>query len=135
MSGLQVLGRTGTFTWRMLATVLAGQSILLFFGALVARGNALARGDDGVTLLVVGSGIAVLALVAAGLMRGPAGLPLGWLVQVLTWVSAWWVPMMLAVGVIFTGLWVWCLLKGTRIDRSRAQEQAAQVQAARSRGS
>lgn len=135
MSGLQVLGRTGTFTWRMLATVLAGQSILLFFGALVARGNALARGDDGMTLLVVGSGIAVLALVAAGLMRGPAGLPLGWLVQVLTWVSAWWVPMMLAVGVIFTGLWVWCLLKGTRIDRSRAQEQAAQVQAARSRGS
>ena len=31
---MQFVGRTGTFTYRMLATVLAAQSILLFFGAL-----------------------------------------------------------------------------------------------------
>lgn len=121
MRHLRLFGRTGKFTWRMLATVLVGQSILIFFGALVARGHARAEGAEGDALLVIGSGLAVLAILAAGLMRGPFGLPLGWLVQVLTWVSAVQVPMMIAVGAIFTGLWVWCLVKGGQIDRLDAQ--------------
>ena len=127
---MQVVGRTGKFTWRMLAMVLVGQSILLFFGALVARGFARADGGEGTAALLVGTGIAALAVLAAGLMRGPLGLPLGWLVQILTWVAAWWVPMMVAVGLIFTGLWVWCLAKGTKVDqestaRSDAHETSA----------
>jgi hypothetical protein len=42
MRGIVLHGTTGKFTWRMLATVLAGQSLCLFFGALVAR--AVLRG-------------------------------------------------------------------------------------------
>lgn len=129
MTRIQFVGRTGKFTWRMLATVLIGQSVLIFFGALVARGHALAAGSDGDTLLLVGSGLAVLAIVAAGLLRGPLGLPIGWLVQILTWASAVQVRMMVAVGIIFTALWVWCLVKGTRIDRLDA-ERAARAAAA-----
>lgn len=114
----------------MLATVLVGQSVLLFFGALVARGFARADGGDGTAVLLVGTGIAVLAVVAAGLMRGPLGLPLGWLVQVLTWAAAWWVPMMVAVGLIFTGLWVWCLTKGTKVDQATQARNAARQESA-----
>jgi hypothetical protein len=118
---IQVMGRAGTFTWRMLATVLAAQSILIFFGALVARGTDIAQGGDGGNRLLVGSAVAGLAIVAAGLMRGPLGLPLGWLVQVATWLSALVVPAMIGVGVVFTGLWVYSLVKGPRVEAMMAR--------------
>ncbi len=125
MSGLPLTGRLGTFTWRMAATVLAAQSVLLFFGALVARGQAIAGGGDGSQVLLVGVGLGMLAIVAAGLMRGPLGLPLGWLVQVATWASALVVPAMIAVGVIFTGLWLYCLVKGPRAEAAHARAVAS----------
>ncbi|HYN30355.1 MAG TPA: DUF4233 domain-containing protein [Dermatophilaceae bacterium] len=136
MSRFPVYGTQGKFTWRMLATVLAGQSILIFFGALVARGTAVAGGDDGDAnrLLWGGTGIAVLALLAAGLMRGPLGITLGWLVQLLTWLSALVVPEMLVVGVIFTGLWVYSLLKGGQVDRVVAERDASAAGSASSAG-
>ena len=109
---MQFVGRTGTFTYRMLATVLAAQSILLFFGALVARGTAIAAGKDGGRVFAIGCALAVLAV-------------LGWLVQVLTWASAVWVPMMLAVGLVFTALWVFCLLRGPRAEALVAEHRAA----------
>ena len=127
MQALKVYGTLGKFTWRMLATVLGGQAIVIFFGALVAR--ALAEANDDATssaLLWVGSGLAVLALLAAGLMRRPFGVTLGWLVQVATFVSTYWVRSMFVVGLIFGGLWVLCLVQGDRIDR----EQSARSEAA-----
>lgn len=33
--------------------------------------------------------------------------------------------MMVAVGLIFTGLWVWCLTKGTKVDQESAARTAA----------
>lgn len=124
MTRIPIVGRTGKFTWRMLTAILAGQSVLLLFGALVARGLARAGGAQGDHLLLIGAGLAMLAILAAGLMRGPLGLPLGWLVQVLTWVSAVQVRMMLAVAAIFTTLWVWSLIKGGQVDRLDAQRAA-----------
>lgn len=120
---LVFVGRTGKFTFRLLATVLAGQSIVVFFGALVARGIGSASGDSASTAyLWVGVGLAVLCLVAAGLMRSPVGVTLGWLVQVATFASAVVLPMMLAVGVIFAALWVGLMLAGTRIDATVPQQ-------------
>lgn len=130
MSRVPLTGSVGTFTWRMLATVLAGQGLLILLGALLARGTALAQGaDNAQTLLWLGVGFAVLAFVTAGLMRTPVGLPLGWLVQALTWASAVVVPAMIGVGLVFTGLWVLCLVKGQQVDammaaRDRAAEAA-----------
>ncbi len=120
-------GTTGKFTWRMLATVLGGQSLCVFFGALVARAIAASDGDGGrsTAYLLVGSGLALLCILGAGTLRRPWGLTLGWLVQAATFASALVVPMMLAVGLIFSALWVTCLVQGTRIDRA----QAARVEA------
>lgn len=119
----------GTFTWRMLATVLGGQAIVIFFGALVARGFQTDRTTDlpgGLTPFVVMSGIAVLALLAAGLVRRPGGPLLGWLVQALTLLSAIWVPMMLAIAVLFGALYGYCQWQGRKIDArtSRADQPA-----------
>jgi len=126
MTRLPLVGRTGRLTWRTLATTLGGQSLVLLFGALVARGQAIAAGrDDAGTLLWGGCGLALLAIVAAGLMRGPLGLPLGWLVQLLTWLSALVVPAMLGVALVFTAIWVLCLVKGQEADAlvaARAEE-------------
>ncbi len=134
MSRLPLTGRLGTFTWRMLAMVLGSQGVVILLGALVARGTALAEGaDNAQTLLWLGVGLAVVAFVGAGLMRGPLGLPVGWVVQVLTWASAVVVPAMIGVGLVFTGLWVLCLVKGRQIDATmQARESgAADAEAAR----
>ena len=45
--------------------------------------------------------------------------------RVLTWASAVWVPMMLAVGLVFTALWVFCLLRGPRAEALVAEHRAA----------
>ncbi len=119
-------GRQGKFTFRLLAIALFGQAIVLSFFALVARALALADGrpDDGSRLLWVGLGLALLALVGAGLMRGPAGISLGWLVQVLTWASAALVPAMFGVAVVFTALWLLLLVQGLRVDDLVARREA-----------
>ncbi len=121
MAALPLYGVTGTFTWRMGATVLAGQSVIVFFGALVARGIGAATDNGSASAyLLVGSALALLCLVAAGLMRRPYGVTLGWLLQVVTFLCAIVLPMMLVVGVIFTLLWVVCLWQGRRIDAIQA---------------
>jgi len=126
MSRLPLYGTQGKFTFRLLAMALFGQAIILSFFALVARGNAIAddRPDDGQRLLWVGLGLALLALVASGLMRRPFGVTLGWLVQALTWASAVLVPAMIGVAVVFTALWVLLLLQGSKIDRIVGQREA-----------
>ncbi|WP_240917991.1 DUF4233 domain-containing protein [Phycicoccus sp. HDW14] len=128
---LPLVGTQGKFTFRLLAVALVGQAVVLSFFALVVRALAIADGrSDGGRLLWVGLGLAVLAVVAAGLMRGPLGLPLGWLVQVLTWASAVLVPAMVGVAVVFTGLWVLLLVQGTKVDALDARRASEAAPAA-----
>ncbi|MCU1537377.1 MAG: hypothetical protein JWP82_1728 [Humibacillus sp.] len=127
MRGIVFYGQTGKFTWRMLATVLAGEGICIMLGALVARGLAATETQASPTAyLVVGLGLGVLAFVAAGMLRRPWGITLGWAVQALTLLSALVVPLMLVVGIFFLTMWLVCLLQGHRIDAEVAQRAAAQ---------
>ena len=93
----------------------------------MARANAIAAGDpeEGDRLLWVGLGLALLALVASGLMRRPFGITLGWVVQALTWASALVVTAMIGVALVFTALWVLMLVQGTKVDRMVAEREAA----------
>lgn len=128
VKGLTFYGALGKFTWRMLATVLAGESVIVFFGALVARGLAEARNDSGgQTWLAVGSALAVLCIVGAATMRRPWGVTLGWLIQAATFASALVVPAMFLVGLIFLALWLLCMVQGQRVDalQARREDEAA----------
>ena len=117
MRGVVLYGALGKFTWRMLATVLASQGVVVFLGALLARGLAGAQGDDRAsTWLWIGIGLAVLCFLAAGLMRRPWGVTLGWLIQVATFACAFVVPAILGVGLNFLVLWVGSLVLCRRVE-------------------
>jgi hypothetical protein len=121
---LPLYGRQGKLTFRLLAVALVGQAILLSFFALAARGVAIGDGRDGGRLLWLGIGLSVLALVGSGLMRSPVGITVGWLVQVLTWVSGLVVPAMFGVAVVFTALWLLLLVQGLKADELVARHEA-----------
>ena len=129
MTRLPLYGRQGKFTFRLLAITLFGQSIILSFFALVARGNAIAAGrpQEGEQHLWVGLGLALLALVAAGLMRRPYGITLGWIVQAITWASAVVVTAMIGVALVFTALWLLLLVQGMKVDRIVAEREQSEA--------
>ena len=129
MTRLPLYGRQGKFTFRLLAITLFGQSIILSFFALVARGNAIAAGrpQGGERLLWIGLGLALLALVASGLMRRPYGITLGWIVQAITWASAVVVTAMIGVALVFTALWLLLLVQGMKVDRIVAEREQSEA--------
>lgn len=115
----------GILTRRLCAATLLAQAIAVFFGALVAWRLGDVSGDPrATTYLWAGVAIALLCLVAAGALRGRAGVALGWLAQALTLASAVVLPAMLVVAVIFGGLWWASLTQGRRMDQITAQRDA-----------
>jgi hypothetical protein len=64
-------------------------------------------------------GAAVLALVAAGMLRKPAGYALGWLTQVVALALGALTPSMFVVGALFAGLWVFTFVLGKRLDAAK----------------
>jgi hypothetical protein len=65
------------------------------------------------------SAAALVALVAAGMLRRPAGYPLGWLTQLAALALGVLTPSMFAVGGLFTGLWVLTFMLGKRLDERK----------------
>ncbi|WP_353055547.1 DUF4233 domain-containing protein [Leucobacter sp. CX87] len=74
-----------------------------------------------------GLGLCAVILVALGTMRlGKVGLTLGWVVHGLMFLAGFVLPPSLIIVVIFTALWVYCMVVGARLDRqSAAAHQAA----------
>lgn len=112
------IGVQEKMTRRFAGIVIGSQSLVVFFGALVAYALAKSTGDGGHTAyLWTGIVLAVLCIVAAGSMRRPWGITLGWAIQLLTLAAAVIVPMMLVVGLVFGALWITALVQGTKMDR------------------
>ncbi|HLR96405.1 MAG TPA: DUF4233 domain-containing protein [Jiangellaceae bacterium] len=73
-----------------------------------------------------GGGLAVLAVVAAGLLRrGRAGYVVGTVVQVGALAMGFWLPMMFFLGGIFALLWFVLLRIGPEVERAKAAREAA----------
>jgi hypothetical protein len=104
-------------TRRLAGTVIVAQGLAVFFGALVARGLAAAHGSGtSNTFLLIGSVLAVVCILDAGLLRRPWGITLGWVLQIATFAYAFVVPMMLFVGLMFGALWLTALVQGRSMD-------------------
>ena len=108
---------------RLLALlVLVAEALVVGFATLVAKDLS---GLTQTQALVGGGGLALLCLLAAGLLRSRLGYLLGWVVQVLLIASALWVPLMLFLGLAFAGLWVAVLVQGSKADALTARRERA----------
>ncbi|HLS43970.1 MAG TPA: DUF4233 domain-containing protein [Ornithinicoccus sp.] len=116
---LRFAGALGPMTRRLTSIVLGGLAMTLFFGALVARQLELAGGGTeqrANALLVGGTVLAVLAIVAAGGLRRSWGVTLGWVVLGLTALSTAVLTAMWIVTLIFGALWVLALVQGPSME-------------------
>jgi hypothetical protein len=126
MSALTFYGTPGKMTRRLLAVVIGTQGLVVFFGGLVARSLAMVDGSpDSGSFLLIGSVLAVLCILDAGLLRRPWGVTLGWALQVATLACAYVVPLMLVVGLLFGALWLTALIQGHGMDEHTRQVDAA----------
>ncbi len=100
-------------TRRLCSVVLIFEGFVVFFGALVAS-----RMSDDVssgTALAVGGGLALGCVLATGLLRSAAGIPVGWALQALVLATALIVPAMLFMGLLFGALWIAALRIGSMV--------------------
>jgi hypothetical protein len=114
--------RERTATESLLSIVLVLEAIVVFFVALTVYG--LEQLPAGVAF---GGGAVLILLLAidARLVRSPAGVWIGWLLQLALILLGLVTPVMWFVGAGFAGLWVFCFVKGRQLDRAKADYLAA----------
>lgn len=98
---------------RLGAMVLAFEAITALLAIPVA---AQSEHRTGVTALAA---IAILCVVAAGMLRRTFGIAVGWGMQGLYVVTSFALPAFAFVALPFAALWWYCMHIGTRIDRDR----------------
>ncbi|MDX6299857.1 MAG: hypothetical protein QOF53_1071 [Nocardioidaceae bacterium] len=102
----------------MCAGILGLQAVVLFLTGVVTIGMT----DLGaVTSLSLGLGLAVLCVLAAGLLGRAVGYWLGWAVQVLSIALGLLTAPMFFLGVVFTALWATAYFLGRKIEVERAE--------------
>lgn len=124
-----IFGTLPKMTRRFAMMVLLAQAIIVVFAAFGARAIVAADGGgQSLAPLIYGSCLAVACVLVSGLVRTPIGVTLGWAAQVATFAMMVWIPAMVLVGLLFTGLWVAALYYGhqmTELTRRWHEENAA----------
>lgn len=118
-------GEVAAKTQRALASITLGfeMIVVVLIGLAIFGLSLLEPRELG---LWIAGGLAVACLLALGLMRvGKVGIWLGWLVHALMLATAFILPMSLVVSLLFTALWVYCMIKGAQIDRQRREHYAS----------
>ena len=108
-------------------TMLILEACCVFFGTLVAYGL---RAADPAVVWGVGGGLALLLVLASGMIGRPGGYVVGWVLQGWMVAAAILLPSVardigVVVALVFVALWVMALRLGGRIDRERAEFDAA----------
>jgi hypothetical protein len=105
---------------RILASsVLVMESFVMGFALL------LAMKEHSSDVLILGVVIAVLCLLAPGLLKKKSGWIIGWVLQVALLAYGFVVTSMFLVGAIFLGLWIAAILVGKKGEAARAALLAA----------
>lgn len=113
---LPFAGVTGRLTQRLAAVVLGFLAPCILFAAVGIRAIARAGEQDGrgTAYLLLFLVLAVLAVAAAGAMRTPYGVTLGWITILATLATTAIHPVMAVVGIIFLILWLVALVQGQK---------------------
>lgn len=127
-SAMRVSGaRSGArSTQRALASIVLGfELIIVVLFGLTLFGLGITEPRE--LGLYLGGGLALVCIVGLIAMRfGKVGIGIGWALHALMLLTAVLLPMALIVGVMFTALWVYCIVKGGQMDRDRAVWLASQ---------
>ena len=114
-------------TQRVLGSMVLGfESFIIFFATLVAFGFDKGNGP---IIWSVGLSLAFLLILTPALLGPRWSYYWGWILQLAMLATAFWVPLMWLVGIIFIGLWTWGMIAGATIDKARAVLEHSQVQA------
>lgn len=100
------------------------EAFVVLFATLVAFGLRVA---DPARVWLVGGALTLSLVLAAGTLRRPGGYVVGSVLQVAVVAGGLAVPLMYVVGGIFALLWLVALRLGARIDRERAEREAAEA--------
>ncbi|MGN8246746.1 DUF4233 domain-containing protein [Cellulomonas soli] len=108
-------------------TILVLEAFVVLFATLVVRGL---RVHPDPTVWAVGGVLVLLLVVAAGWVGRPGGYAAGWVLQGWLLAAALLVPagardLTVLTVLVFVGLWVVAVRLGARIDRERAEYDAA----------
>jgi len=107
---------------RSLASIVLGfEALLLALVTPVMISVADVRPAVAVSVCI---GLAVLGIVAAGLLRYQVGYILGSVVQVGAVGLGFVVPVMFVLGLAFAGFWVAAIVLGRRIEEAKKAQQA-----------
>ncbi|MFC4111890.1 DUF4233 domain-containing protein [Nonomuraea zeae] len=98
---------------RLGASVLGMEAIV---AALITPVAITVGGVQPAFAVTVGIGLAVLCVVAAGLLKRPFGYLLGSVVQVLAICTGFVVSAMFFLGVIFAALWITAIIVARRVE-------------------
>ncbi len=109
----------------MCAGILVLQAVVLFLTGVVTIGS----GDIPIAAsLSIGVGLAVLCVLAAGMLGRPGGYALGWFVQAVSVGLGFVVTAMFFLGAVFGALWATAYFLGIRIDRERGERRVLEEQ-------
>lgn len=101
----------------LLAALLVLEAVVVALAIPVA---VLAVGRDASSAWVLGA-LAVLLVLAAGPVRRPHGVAVGWAMQVLVLLAGLLVPALAVLGLVFLAVWVVAIVYGAKGDRLAAQ--------------
>ena len=107
------------------AAMLALQAVVLFLTGVVSIGTTSL---GAATSLALGVGLAMLCVLAAGLLGRPGGYALGWAVQVVSIALGLVITAMFFLGAVFAVLWGTSYVLGARIDREKAERAVLEEQ-------
>lgn len=105
--------------------VLACEALVAFLGGLVLYGLKATAGLPPWTGIVAGCVLAVLFVLAAGLLSRPWGFAVGWALQVVLLLGGLLEPGFFIAGLVFGGFWAYAVIGGGRIERRVQRQRAA----------
>jgi hypothetical protein len=109
-----------TLPQKLGAVVLGFEAIVVALGGLTIFGlRALPSGVAPWWGIVGGAVVSIAMIATAGLIAKPWGIALGWILQVVVALSAFLVPAMGIVTLIFGGMWAYATIMGARLDAKR----------------
>jgi hypothetical protein len=110
--------RSGSVKRTLASIVLGFELVVVFLATLVIFGLS----DLPAWVTLGGGALLCLIMVATlGLLRFEWAYLIGWIVQAIILATGFLNPAMFVVGALFAGMWVYCMITGTRIDRQQKE--------------